>query len=150
MSESMVVALLAVGGAYVVVALLMWVLQVVANWRIFTKAGEAGWKSIVPVYSGYVCYKIAWKPVMFWISFIASFVASYTSELYTMGEGSTVVLIILFAAAIVMAVVNIMYALKLAKAFGKGTGFAIGLMFLQPIFLLILGLGSAEYKGADR
>ena len=39
-------------------------------------------------------------------------------------------------------------ALDLARAFGRGTGFAIGLIFLSPIFSLILGFGSDTYKGA--
>ena len=42
-------------------ALIFLVLLVVARWKIFTKAGEAGWKSIVPIYSDYVQWKIAWK-----------------------------------------------------------------------------------------
>ena len=36
----------------------------------------------------------------------------------------------------------------LAKAFGKGIGFAIGLILLPFIFQLLLGFGSAEYEGA--
>lgn len=36
---------------------------------------------------------------------------------------------------------------KTAKAFGKGVGFTIGLIFLQPVFLMILGFGSAQYQG---
>lgn len=38
---------------------------------------------------------------------------------------------------------------KLAKAFGKGAGFALGLIFLSVIFLPILGFGSAQYQGAQ-
>lgn len=43
-----------------------------------------------------------------------------------------------------------MYSVKLAKAFGKGTGFAIGLIFLSPIFMLILGLGDSTSHGAQK
>ena len=39
-------------------------------------------------------------------------------------------------------------ALDLAKAFGRGTGFGIGLIFLTPIFALVLGFGSDTYNGA--
>ena len=45
-------------------------------------------------------------------------------------------------------VIWIIVALDLAKVFGRGTGFAIGLIFLTPIFALILGFGDATYKGA--
>ena len=51
---------------------------------------------------------------------------------------------------IIAGIISIMYSVKLAKAFGKGTGFAIGLIFLSPIFMLILGLGDATYHGAQK
>lgn len=33
-------SMLFLGGIYVTIALAWWILQIVANWRIFTKAGE--------------------------------------------------------------------------------------------------------------
>lgn len=51
---------------------------------------------------------------------------------------------------IIIAVISIMYSVKLAKAFGRGIPFALGLIFLQPIFMLILGFGDDPYYGADR
>lgn len=51
---------------------------------------------------------------------------------------------------IIAEIISIMYSVKLAKAFGKGTGFAIGLIFLSPIFMLILGLGDSTYHGAQK
>ena len=47
----------------------------------------------------------------------------------------------------VAVVFGIMLSIDLAKSFGKETGFAIGLILLPPIFLLMLGFGSAEYQG---
>lgn len=41
----------------------------------------------------------------------------------------------------------IMLYMDVAKSFGKGTGFALGLIFLAPIFWLILGFGDARYVG---
>lgn len=37
-------SLMLLGGICLVVALGWWILQIIANWRIFTKAGEAGWQ----------------------------------------------------------------------------------------------------------
>ena len=48
---------------------------------------------------------------------------------------------------IVNIVVGIMVNFKLAKAFGKGTGFGFGLLFLNTIFILILGFGDTKYVG---
>ena len=38
-------------------------------------------------------------------------------------------------------------AIKTAKAFGHDGGFAVGLIFLPPVFLLILGLNEDRYLG---
>ena len=59
----------AMGAAMFVCALIWYVLQVIARWKVFTKAGEAGWKAIIPVYNEYVMYKISWQTMYFWIVF---------------------------------------------------------------------------------
>ena len=41
----------------------------------------------------------------------------------------------------------IVMSLNIAKAFGKGTGFGLGLVFLGGIFYPILGFGDAQYRG---
>lgn len=54
---------LAIGGVVYGAAALIWfALTILANWLMFRKAGEAGWKSIIPVYNTYTAYKIAWTP----------------------------------------------------------------------------------------
>ena len=42
-----------------------------------------------------------------------------------------------------------MLNLKIAKAFGKGTGFAVGLILLPFIFQLILAFDKSEYVGVE-
>lgn len=142
-------SLIVLGGIYVAVAFVWWLLQVVANWKIFTKAGEAGWKSIIPVYSDYVSYRIAWQTSYFWITFILGIVASCVSGLANPDGNNTMILAIVSLLRIIAGIISILYSVKLAKAFGKGIGFAIGLIFLSPIFMLILGLGDSTYCGAD-
>ncbi len=44
-------------------------------------------------------------------------------------------------------VVWIIVMIDLAKSFGNGVGFAIGLIFLPFIFGLILGFGADKYLG---
>ena len=61
MDNSMMVFFLSMLATYSIVGFVWWLLHVVAAWRIFTKAGEAGWKSIIPIYSTYITYKISWK-----------------------------------------------------------------------------------------
>ena len=143
-------SLMLLGGIYLVVALVWWLLQIIANWKIFTKAGEAGWKSIIPVYSDYISYKIAWQPSYFWLVFILGIISSIASGMATPEGTNTTILLIVSLIRIILAIISVIYSVKLARAFGHGIGFAIGLIFLQPIFTLILGLGNDPYYGADR
>jgi uncharacterized membrane protein YhaH (DUF805 family) len=55
--------------------------------------------------------------------------------------------LVLFIIPFVNIVIWIIVAIDLAKSFAKSTGFAIGLIFLDFIFIPILGFGSAEYAG---
>ena len=86
-------------------------LMVVSLWFIFKKAGEEGWAAIVPFYNCYVLFKITW------------------------GSGWKFLLLLIPIANIV---IMIMTYVKLAKAFGKGGGWACCLIFLSDIFLPIM------------
>ena len=134
----------------VLIVLVWWVLQIIACWRLFAKAGEPGWKSIIPVYNTYVLYKIAWQPRFFWITVllpIASVIISAVFSESDMGIMMSGMLTGFIGIAVV--VLGIFFCIKLARAFGRGGAFVLGLWFLQPIFLLILGLGDSEYLGND-
>ena len=142
--------LLLLGGIYLVFAFIWWLLQIIANWNIFTKAGEAGWKSIIPVYSDYISYKIAWQPSYFWLVFVLGIITSVANGMADPNGTTTTILLIVSLIRIILAIISILYCIKLSRAFGHGIGFAIGLIFLQPIFMLILGFGNDPYYGADR
>ena len=142
-------SLVFLGGMYLMIAFAWWILQIIANWRIFIKAGEDGWKSIIPIYGDYISYKIAWQPAYFWLTLILGIVSSYLQGTLETGESLTVYMLVILI-KIILVVISIMYSVKLARAFGRGTGFAIGLIFLQPIFMLILGFGDDRYYGADK
>lgn len=99
------------------------VLAIVAMWKIFTKAGESGWAAIIPFYNMYVLFKISW------------------------GNGWYFLLLLIPLANIVILIITMV---KLAKAFGKGGGFACGLIFLYIIFLCILAFNNdIEYAGVN-
>lgn len=143
-------SLMVLGGIYVVGGIIWWILQAIANWRIFTKAGEAGWKSIIPIYGDYVSYRIAWKPSYFWLLFIMQIIVSaMQSAVDDYNVDSILLSLLIIVGTIITIVIGVIYSIKLARAFGKGTGFTIGLIFFQPIFMLILGFGDSEYRGAD-
>lgn len=108
---------------YWVLSLVLMILLIVAKWKIYEKAGEEGWKSIIPFYSDYILYKIVW------------------------GKGW---LFLLLCIPIVNAVISIICMVKLSKAFGQSGAFAVGLIFLPNIFLLILGFGDYTYLGPQQ
>jgi len=95
------------------------VLMIASVWRVFTKAGQPGWAAIIPIYNFIVMLKIAGKP-WWWI--------------------------IGMLIPLVNFVVVIMLTIELAKVFGKGVGFAIGMVFLSFIFYPILAFGNATYR----
>lgn len=112
----------AAGGAaaliVLVIELAIAVLMIISMWKVFSKAGQPGWAAIVPIYNVIVMLQIAGKPV-WWI--------------------------VLFFVPIANIIVAILALAGLAKAFGKGAGTVIGLIFLPIIFWPILGFGSAQY-----
>ena len=44
-------------------------------------------------------------------------------------------------------IIAIILSIDLAKSFGNGVGFGLGLAFLGIIFFPILGFGSSQYQG---
>ena len=95
------------------------VLLIASMWEVFTKAGKPGWAAIIPIYNLIVILQIAGKPI--WWFF-------------------------LLLIPLVNLVVGIMTYVAFAKNFGKGVGFALGLIFLGFIFFPILAWGSAQYQ----
>jgi hypothetical protein len=105
--------------AIMVVYFAIIVLMIAAMWKIFTKAGEPGWAAIIPIYNFIILLKIAGKP-LWWI----------------------VLLLIPFVNLVVL----IMVIWSVAKKFGKGGGFALGMLLLPPIFYPLLAWGDAQYN----
>lgn len=104
----------------IIIGLLIALLLIVAMWKVFTKAGQPGWASIIPIYNLYVWCKIVGRPG-WWI--------------------------ILMLIPFVNFIIGIILCIDMAKSFCKGAGFGIGLALLGIIFLPILGFGSAQYQG---
>jgi Family of unknown function (DUF5684) len=96
------------------------VVYLVAAWIVYTKAGEEGWKALIPIYNVWVLLKIVGRPGWWLLLFLIPFVNF---------------------------VIWIIVSIDLAKSFGKGTGFALGLIFFAPIFYMILAFGDATYRG---
>ena len=131
---------------FVLVSIASYVLIVIGWWKIFTKAGEAGWKSIIPYYNVYTQYKLTWKPAMFWIGLALTLMASFAGA--AAGEDPNLAISLVVALLnLAVTVINCVSMYWLARSFGKGTGYTIGLILLEPLFMILLGFGDAEYIG---
>lgn len=86
-------------------------------WGIFSKAGEKGWKVLIPFYNLYMTVKVSeqngWLFLLFFVP-VANLVFWFLT-LY-----------------------------KICKRFEKSTLFAIGLFCIPGVFALILGFGKAQ------
>ena len=127
-------------GSLIVTMIIAYIISVIPMWKQFTKAGEAGWKSLIPIYNSYLEFKLFYKAKMFWILLIVSFVSGLLAAIPVIGW------LVAIADAIFSLVVAIKFVASKAKSFGKGTGFAVGLFFLTIIFDYILAFGGSEYK----
>jgi hypothetical protein len=108
------------GPRFWILSLAFAILMIAALWKIFSKAAQPGWAAIIPIYNYYILCKIVGRPG-WWV--------------------------ILLFIPIVDFIIWIVLCIDLAKSFGKGTGFGIGLLLLAIIFFPILGFGSAQYQG---
>lgn len=113
-AESMILVL-----AFVWLAICIFL--IVANWKLFQKAGEPGWASIIPIYNALVFLKIVGRP--WWWLF-------------------------LMCIPFLGIIFGFIVCIDLAKSFGKDVVFGIGLAILGIVFIPILAFGNAKYVGA--
>jgi hypothetical protein len=109
----------AVGIGLGICYLVVILLIVISLWKIFVKAGKPGWAAIVPIYNVIVMLEIAGKPLWWFILLLIPFV-------------NIIVLILVLIA--------------FARNFGKGVGFALGMLILPFIFYPVLAFGDARYQ----
>jgi hypothetical protein len=107
------------GAIFLLIWLAIVVVVIAGMWKVFTKAGQPGWGVLIPIYNCYLLTQIAGRPG-WWV--------------------------ILMLIPIVNFVIAILLSLDIAKKFGKGAGFGIGLLLLGFIFYPILGFGDASYE----
>ncbi len=109
-----------IGIGVVLVYLAIVVLMIASVWKVFDKAGKPGWAAIIPIYNLIVLFEVIGKPA-WWI-------------------------ILLFIPLVNFIIMIIMF-IELAKVFGKGVGYGLGLIFLGFIFFPMLAFGDAQYIG---
>jgi len=88
------------------------------GWKIFEKAGKPGWGSLIPIFNIILMLEITGRPSGWFVLWFF-----FSPIMY------------------------IIYCFDLAAAFGKDSGYGVGLWLLGGIFLPILAFGDAQYQG---
>jgi hypothetical protein len=104
----------------IIIYIIIGLLMIISMWKVYTKAGKPGWAVIIPIYNVIVLLEIVGKPL--WWFF-------------------------LMLIPLVNVIIAIIVTVELAKKFGQGGGFAVGLILLPIIFYPILAFGGAKYQG---
>jgi hypothetical protein len=117
-----VAAIMAGLGIFMVFFFAFIIFFMICHWKIFTKAGKEGWKSLIPIYNMVVQLEITKQPTIWILFFFIPIVNFYFLVKHVHG---------------------------LSRAFGKDVGFTVGLLFLSPIFYAILAFGDAKYVFAN-
>ena len=116
-------------------SLILIVISAIGLWKMFTKAGEEGWKAIVPIYNLYTLTTLVglseyWFIIILGVTILAAIVSPLAP-----------------LASLVYIYFGIILAGSITKSFNKSEMFGFGLFFFTPIFYLILGLDSSKYEG---
>lgn len=107
-------AIAAMGLFFWLLSMALGVLMIISLWKIFKKAGKPGWASIVPIYNIYIMCEIAEKEWWYILLLCVPFVNIYA-------------MIVLYNG--------------MAKRFGKGGGFVVGMILLPVVFFPMLAFG---------
>ena len=113
-------AFMAIILAMLIPIIIVSVITIIGQWKVYSKAGKPGWACIIPIYNIIVMLEIVGKP-LWWV--------------------------ILFFIPCVN-IIFVIWTLNLvSKSFGQSEGFTIGLLLLGFIFWPILGFGNYPYLG---
>ena len=97
----------------IIFSVVLGLISIISNWKIFNKAGKPGWASIIPIYNYIVMIQIAKLSMIYLVLLIIPIVN-------------------------IFAIFKINIAI--AKKFGKSTGFGIGMTLFSIIFIPLLAL----------
>ena len=109
-------------GAVGLFGLIVFILLIIAGWKLFEKAGKPGWASLIPFYNMWVMGEIiygtsnAWKPFLVCVPVIGG-------------------------------IFGWIFMFRFAQVYGKDTVFCILNLFFPYIILPMIAFGGDTYKG---
>ena len=107
------------GGTLLIVYLAILIITAIGFWKMFTKAGIPGIFALIPIVNQFFIPQVGGKPA-WWA--------------------------ILYFIPLVQIIFIVLTYMAIAERFGRGVGTVLGLLFLTPIFVCILGFGSAQWS----
>lgn len=121
LTDSQTAALSAFAGVYGVIWLVIMAVSIMASWKLYAKAGQAGWKSIIPIYNAYVLLKIVGRPG-WWL--------------------------LLLLIPLVNIIISLIIAIDLGKSFGKSAAYSVIMLWLLSLIgYCLLAFGKDTYIG---
>lgn len=146
----------AIDSFLMILSIITFALLVIGEWKLFKKFGEKPWKSLIPYYNTYIFYKHTWKKSAFWAFFLTSSVfngalagSKFLAQNAPGSSWMTLLILMTLPFGIVATVCSILFAFRIAEAFGKGKLFSVGILLVYSIFIAILGFGKARYVRDD-
>lgn len=113
----------AVSGVITIISLIVSILLIVSQWKIYKKAGKKGWECLIPIYNIIVLLQIVELPMWYIALFFVPF-----ANIYAMFK----------------------IYIELAHKFGKSTGFGVLTVFFNIICFPILAFSkTCVYQGSN-
>lgn len=131
-SDLAITAIAGILGLVILVASIIAIIQIIGMWKVFTKAGEKGWKAIIPFYNIATLYKISGMSPYLVFIYIGLFIP-----------------VINIFASIALAIITLYQKVNLMKAFKASTGLTVAMLMIPFVTYLILGFGKSQYFGFD-
>ena len=126
-----------------VLTIFIGILPIAGKWKVYGKLGMPGWYSIIPVYADYkLCERVhrGDETRTFLMAYLIVLICSWVfCWVDTVGA----------LLALAQLVMNIIVLNDLSRAFGKETGYTIGLVIFGFVFWTMLGFGASEPVDSD-
>lgn len=123
------------------VGLILRILRIIALWKAFERAGEPGWKALIPVYCSYIKYKLAWMKNWFWYCLlIALIIWVIAASIPDQQE------LITNIGCLITSIIYIVMLFIFARKYGWGVFASVLFVIFYPICVLILGFGNYPYQ----
>ena len=133
-------------GTYLFLIIGVGVLTMIAWAKLFKKAGVGWWTIFIPVYGSYKTFAVAESGGLFFGIIGVSVAQSLLVSLVGNSSDSTAPILIISLICLIAEIVMLcVYLVRLAEVYGRGKGFAAGLFFLYPVFIMILAFGNTGY-----